>query len=113
MTTMNPPTTPPSAAGFTPGPWRMHDMEEGVIVGADRLAVALVGGYSRSRAEDAANRRLIAAAPELLEELNRTADMLASLIETIGKHLEHDCSYSRQCVDQARAAIASATANQF
>lgn len=55
----------------TPGPWHHTTMLHGVqgIYGPDRYMVADAGNTRRSVAEQVANARLIAAAPELLEAL--------------------------------------------
>ena len=54
----------------TPGPWKVFDR---TLVGTDDIAVANVkGSDSISDAQDEANARLIAAAPELLAALKHT-----------------------------------------
>ena len=61
----------------TPGPWKAHLDEAYVVTGPDRGRVAIMThlkgahglGGRRSGDESAANARLIAAAPELLEAL--------------------------------------------
>ena len=62
---------------FTPGPWKRHDRAELTIIGAG-CCVATCGGYSDNQrdpdelhGEQLANARLIAAAPDLLEALER------------------------------------------
>lgn len=66
----------------TPGPWKAHFQEAYFVTGPDLGRVAMMmnlkGAYGlggrRSGDESAANARLIAAAPELLEALREAAD---------------------------------------
>lgn len=59
----------------TPGPWVAHDDEESmatsVIISDSLDIIAVVGTYMTSTEEDYANASLIAAAPELLEALQK------------------------------------------
>ena len=57
-----------SAPQHTPGPWRLSETHQGEIVTADgrRLIAQALAPYPCSRAEQAANARLLAAAPDLL-----------------------------------------------
>lgn len=59
----------------TPGPWVAHDDEESmatsVIMNDFGDILCVVGTYMTSFEEDYANANLIAAAPELLEALQR------------------------------------------
>ena len=63
----------------TPGPWKAHFEEAYFVTGPDRGRVAMMMnlkgphglGGRRSGEESAANARLIAAAPELLEALKQ------------------------------------------
>lgn len=70
-------------AKHTPGPWRMHDMESfTVVAGKPSICIANANALHRSEAENDANARLIAAAPDLLEEniqARTTLGMMAML----------------------------------
>lgn len=67
------------APAHTPGPWKAHFEEAYYVTGPDLGRVAMMMnlkgrhglGGRRSGAESAANARLIAAAPELLEAAQR------------------------------------------
>ena len=90
------------SAKHTPGPW-FAKFEAGRYVisyqgefGPHR-ALAITGGF---QPDNAANARLIAAAPELLEALQA--------VDVLFGHLATD-STQRIWVDNARAAIAKAT----
>lgn len=83
--------TMPEAGEHTPGPWRLveHGMVEMHHVGSSMhfWAGCGAGGHSnpsgqRPNAELAANARLIAAAPELLAELEYAVKLLAPFGET-------------------------------
>ena len=92
-----------SEAKHTPGPWQACDVGDysdydgrcRVILGNDLRIAVVLGDHD----ESAANARLIAAAPDLLEELE---DMV-SLVE----YLMND-SYDNKETAEARAAIAKA-----
>ena len=92
-----------SEAKHTPGPWQACDVGDysdydgrcRVILGNDLRIAVVLGDHD----ESAANARLIAAAPDLLEELE---DMV-SLVE----YLMND-SYDSKETAEARAAIARA-----
>jgi hypothetical protein len=102
---------------YTPGPW--HVGPWGRIVGntppsgyfqAGKPLIATVDGDTP---EEDANRRLIAAAPELLEALAalaRWADDLESMLPAsgIGVDMGGSCRMVRKAVERARAAIAKA-----
>ena len=68
--------------GHTPGPWKAHFEEAYFVTGPDLGSVAMMmnlkGAYGlggrRSGDESAANARLIAAAPELLEALRQIVE---------------------------------------
>ena len=96
-----PATTRPS---HTPGPWDVEPKGSRHFVdGADGLAVAYLGWAGvRERSEIEANARLIAAAPELLEALERIS---TAYDET----LRHPIAAPLlQAIYGARAAIAKA-----
>lgn len=121
-----------SNAKHTPGPWK-HIEEDGHnrIVGPDNEPLFMVGSYGQfgrngplpnrkthisSICEEAANARLIAAAPETAAERDRLREVNAELLAALENLLaaanlffggdEGICSR-----DQARAAIAKATNN--
>lgn len=63
-----------NAAGHTPGPWRIDPGHSvlSIVAGDERIAaVSTVYYWQPFTATDAANARLIAAAPELLATLKR------------------------------------------
>jgi hypothetical protein len=67
----------------TPGPWELNTQDTGLndsgtILGAGVVIVPDI--YGRSKAECDANARLIAAAPELLEELKTLSQLVAAHI---------------------------------
>lgn len=59
----------------TPGPWTVFDEKWGIGVTTDCADIAHCGGFdtNRSRDEERANARLIAAAPDLLTALDELA----------------------------------------
>lgn len=94
----------------TPGPWFLSDEDSPLLSGADGAYIAQV--FSRTncdigslRSNYAADARLIASAPELL-------DALQGLIGSLAKLKSGDYVVGRDSVwlDAARAAIARATA---
>ncbi len=95
-------------AEHTPGPWRStgfeYEPEAGWFVREARdsryLAIASVRCTYRETEEIEANARLIAAAPELLEALERALIFIGNTEDEFGDNLE--------CGDIARAAIAKA-----
>jgi hypothetical protein len=98
----------------TPGPWCVRDIpskERYVGPSSDGGApsVAIIPARaSRSDAEQAANARLIAAAPELLEVLSIALELLHNVAPCTGQE-----DILSGCVDAARAAIAKATGEQL
>jgi hypothetical protein len=101
------------AVSFTPGPWLISKESPRIVVQGDfrgEPTNTLIGsacgypdsGFFPNEDEGAANARLIAAAPELLEALMAITDQL----EHIGDTRPHkDGEY----IEMARAAIAKAT----
>lgn len=79
----------------TPGPWKV---DRPYIRGAGRVIATLESG--RNEGEDAANARLIAAAPELFEALENLMDFLF--------HGKKD----RQTILRATAALAKARGDE-
>jgi hypothetical protein len=100
----------------TPGPWRIVIDDDGnslsgrpMIAAAPELDCAIVhwDGFeqefwesARGKKEMHANARLIAAAPDLLEALERCLNFIENTESEMGDTLE--------CGDKARAAIAKA-----
>ena len=80
--------------------------ESGLPMEEDRLAIAAVVSNLRPADEVAANARLIAAAPDLLEALGKAVSLIEHLArcsdDTLDEHHADD-------LDAARAAIAEAT----
>lgn len=72
-----------SAAKHTPGPWKAHFGEAYYVTGPDLGRVAIMMnlkgahglGGRRTGDESAANARLVAAAPDLLEALKKIRDL--------------------------------------
>lgn len=99
------------SAGYTPGPW--HTGADGRIVynAAGWAVCNAVTFHQRHQGdEDRANARLIAAAPELLEELEECASDLEAEIEARrGAVLERTMERDLATVARARAIIAKAT----
>lgn len=95
----------------TPGPWNdvIHDQSEARLFTHDHRFIARISGLDLSRAEDRANVRLIAAAPELLATLERLLS-----IANDGAVMRHETgkpawSFIDEVKTQARAAINKAT----
>lgn len=94
-----------SAAKHTPGPWWVTDSgvrDAGGYICHTNKAQRYEGQderYERETAERAANARLIAAAPELLEALSQIRELAYS-----GRHEEHFNAIQ----DRAEAALAKA-----
>jgi len=87
----------------TAGPW-IYAENGSVYADNYRKTVIHINGFGAS-AEDVANARLIAAAPELLEALRR----LDSAIEPIRRNLWNNFPALSEAWVVARAAIAKAT----
>lgn len=60
----------------TPGPW--NATPHGSVRDPNGLSIAMADDYGKSQEERAANARLIAAAPALLEALERSLKWLAA-----------------------------------
>ena len=111
-----------AAAKHTPGPWTHYDDSEDGKTNRHEIAaigktVARIYCTNGMEAEDCANARLIAAAPDLLAALRALLQQTGN-IEVLGEWEALDMNYTsrkrvRAQVDQviadARAAIASAT----
>ena len=105
----------------TPGPWTLERVWEGYLIHAPSAGyvpsrpIATVKECRRADAEAAANARLIAAAPELLEQLNIASGWIGTEIINIGP-CDHGVGICT-CGDRAmladiRAAIAKATGGE-
>lgn len=98
-------------SNYTPGPWTAEGWEN-LVVNAGNVTLASTPGYTNGNlAEAKANARLIAAAPELLEALERLASSLElcasgnSPAKVLREVAEMNARF-------ARAAIAKATEEQ-
>jgi hypothetical protein len=102
----------------TPGPWRLDDpLHSGVLTESYHSIDAGVGYHLEGRSRNAgfgllglmstADARLIAAAPDLLEELKSMCDVWSSMCSVRGWEPNHLAQYTI-----ARAAIAKATEEQ-
>lgn len=113
----------------TPRPWKVHKPRKDIrtMFGGDTGIEILAelhnpdgtcGGYEivvghancqhEMRILDEANARLIAAAPELLEALERATGPLVNALELLGDYRNGDIEAHNETVKQARAAIAKA-----
>lgn len=106
----------------TPGPWEAHFDESYFVTGPDLGRVAMMmnlkGKYGlcgrRSGNESAANCRLIAAAPDLLEALqlaHKALDAIANEM-TVGERYTNAGQYLLDSLEPSRVAIAKATGEQ-
>jgi hypothetical protein len=101
----------------TPGPWKIdvgaRTKTARGISAQTRNIVNFNGLSAPSSTQTAANARLIAAAPDLLEALRSFAAAAYPVAEAINKR-GHNWSeaYLDQVLDTARAAIAKATGEQ-
>ena len=87
---------------YTPGPWTAFDHPLGVGVTSKVADVAHCDGFHswRTRAEEFANARLIASAPDLLAALS-------SLLNCVDG--QHEPDQLDRCKQRAREALAAAT----
>jgi len=101
----------------TPGPWAAHFEEAYYVTGPDLGRVAMMMnlkgahgmGGRRSGDESAANCRLIAAAPDLLQAL---LNLVGTMCAADGSDMEADLDAIDARVADARTAIARATGEQ-
>lgn len=115
------PTTEAKQGGHTPGPWRLKttgnmgncveglsgrpvdEYDDGFRVVAMFQACTASTQYAEEDANAAANGRLIAAAPELLEALEVAAERECSswCAESVGEHTKA-CKRNRAAIAKAR-----------
>jgi hypothetical protein len=94
-----------SEAKYTPGPWWCNgDPVVATVSGARSIAFTDTKGGG---AEDVANARLIAAAPDLLEACVEAESMLESVRSHIAEHFPNGAVMP--AFTKVRAAIAKAT----
>ena len=55
--------------------WKLHDMEDNVVVGEDFLTIADVNARNRTPEENQANARLIVASPKMYFALKTIIDL--------------------------------------
>jgi len=97
----------------TPGPWTVEEHEDGLWIrnaACGRSAVIPFGGTPLERSEEIADANLIAAAPDLLEALEK----IVVDEERRAKDLRHreawlPLKFSEERIAKAHAAIAKAT----
>ncbi|RKQ38549.1 hypothetical protein [Enterobacter sp. R1(2018)] len=93
----------------TPGPWSAGEDEESmatsIITAGSGDILCVVGTFMTSIEEDLANAALIAAAPDLLEALQR----LKTEITLSDVDMDYIESHFRPWLDKAQAAISKAT----
>lgn len=87
----------------TPGPWRELVTR---IDDANGYQICHLDLHGKSEAERDANRRLIAAAPDLLEALKEAEPMLDAMLKNITRYLPE--YRNMPALAQARAAIKKA-----
>ena len=103
----------------TPGPWKAHFEEAYFVTGPDLGRVAMMMnlkgahgmGGRRSGHESAANARLIAAAPELLEALQELHTIVSRAIHDGDWIVDGACDPDA-CMMRAEDLIAKATGEQ-
>lgn len=103
-----------SAAKHTPGPWVEHPRDGIPSVGIDvgdggELLPIVDSVHGRTKAEAKRNRRLIAAAPELLDALQVLHDKTAELIAHLQATDRLRPCFNFPALDSARATIAKAS----
>jgi hypothetical protein len=115
-----------SAAKHTPGPWRAYDEYPEIIefstkgggdFGGMKVSVSGINyrtGMHVMAAEQAANMRLIAAAPDLLESLQDLADAAQARENPMGDPCALLAAQAnlRDAAKRARAAISKATGSE-
>jgi hypothetical protein len=89
----------------TPGPWRIEEQQGGWRV--EPSGIWIGSSTARPRAENEANARLIAAAPEMAEALECLAAMAAHFptVKTYGNRVRSGAIYSVSDMHLGEAAI--------
>lgn len=105
-----------SEAKHTPGPWLIAKTDAAFVYalndrGYNRFWAHVIGGNLRrgestSKVETEANARLIAAAPDLLADLQEACDRIEDLVSRLGG------TDPEKATKQYRATIAKATGGQ-
>ena len=97
---------------YTPGPWDIHEANDRndafYITHKNRRGIGSISnsfnddGDQYTSAEDAANARLIAAAPDLLEALRDVVSQIAAYDKLFGENsCAIDDSPAKQAIDKA------------
>lgn len=110
------------SAAHTPGPWVIDAPYLSEVQTADRLTIAscwyadadgaqitVTGVLPCSPQESAANARLIAAAPDMLEALRWAENTIIAMRPSFAQVKDEGHAYHDQVLDTVRAAIAKAT----
>lgn len=86
----------------TPGPWHYCAEEPDWVTDSnDNIAVARVTRYNTDAEAQRANARLIAAAPELLEALQRITPLYEALMRDCGIEHKEMIAISRAAINKA------------
>jgi hypothetical protein len=107
-----------SAAKHTPGPWFVPFRERGNLyveakIRPGWLQEVAACGPTEIQGQQAANARLIAAAPELLEALKGAVTELLAVVNSLNaEQMPHDGDDFHERLGAALAAIAKATGGQ-
>ena len=96
-------------AKYSPGPWKSHPVEKRqglpyVPVSAETLIARVYSKYFGDDAQAAANGRLVATAPELLEALSIALELLKAVEPYPGQE-----DLLSECVEISSLVIAKAT----
>lgn len=97
----------------TPGPWEVRDSVDVYSGGRHVCDCSGADSVLHVGLENAANARLIAAAPDLLEALDDVTAALESVLAHFeGEMSPHDSAQRRLMCNAARAAISRATGGE-
>ena len=99
-----------TATKHTPGPWTVHNPVNWAmaqVAGKDGHSVAMLCANGKNAERGPANLALIAAAPDLLEALQKIIDM--NVQYCIDRYGDASKAEDMSCVAVARAALAKAT----
>ena len=103
---------------WTSGPWSIHSKAQMSVMGAKGYAVAACGGYADNTrdcdelfAEQEANARLIAAAPDLYAALEKAREYVGPVIFSDGPR-QDDCERCDALIDEIDAALRKARGEQ-